>query len=667
MPNRDLPTYTRVLKWLRRVKKSLLRPAPAKPRVRNPRAYLGRCEGAPRAFECLWARLSTEPMNAALLGELVGSPGASFEQGLRTLLPALEHKQIVDVPLATPREFVVEPPMLAAQKVTTPLDWTDAETLRDSRIWYQSLRWIDRIWEDDGTNLELAAYVVVDWNENALSRDPPLDLTWDEHAMSARLDAIERFLRAYIDNRERVDRRVLRAALRILLSHLYGLALELCYVPRHNHGLMQDRTLLIQASRLPALVDSQALVALAEERLLSEQVAKSVTSDFIHIENSPTYQLLLVNVLTLILNEAYFECDRTPPPRLEAIRDGLLDAFAHLVQPNLCPVPFGDSLRGDTGYEVRKALRAARVAIPIDPEVVARIEYVLYHGTHGTEPPLDRVFERGGYASFRERWGGDDTESIVAAYFKGARGSTIHYHEDETSFHIYGFGDELVVDPGRYANDRKHPMARIAAQASSHNLLIVNRKNFDHYTRPSGIVAHGIDDGLAWVQATHTYYASEGLTRYMRSFVFFKPRTFVVVDSFRSLAPNLYEQHFHLHPSLSKRDDLEAGIIAKREDGAGLVLQPFLEDAEMRVVEGKEDPSVESWYFPRPTVAEPMPDVIFRRHLPAGTYHLPAVMALFAADEASVAPEVTLASEAGGFRLQLVTSSGPRELFLDIL
>lgn len=572
---------------------------------------------------------------------------------------------IVEARPRPPPSFSVRATALPAQTVTTPLDWdADPLGLYDWRLYYQSLRWLDAAYDAAGNGLDGAAYAVRDWHDQVLSRDPPSSITWDEHGMASRVDAVARFIDAYIRHHDRIDEGVLTAAATVLLSHLYALAVDACYAPGHNHGLMQDRTLMIRALRLPALSDSTGLVELAERRMIDQQIAYSVTPDFIHAENSPTYQLLFVRLLTTVIEEAYDAHGRRPPVEITRARDGILDTLLHLLQPNLQVAPFGDSMRGEVSRALRTTLRAARTTVPVAPEVVARVDYVVYRGEHGTPPPLDRVFEHGGYASFRERWDGEGADMAVSAHFKGSRTTTVHWHHDDTSFQIYGFGDELIVDSGRYANDRAHPLSRIAIDAKAHNLMVVNGRDFGRPESESRIVAHGIEDGLAWVQASHTYYATQGIARYTRSFVFLKPRTFVLVDSVVASADNVYDQHFHLHPALSAHErQSAAGLVARRGDGAAVSLQPFGAAAALRIVRGDEG-SENSWFFPRQAVAEPAPDAIVRRALPAGTHHLPVVVTLAAPGENLDPPSLSLVEAGDGIELSVERGNAARTLRL---
>lgn len=587
------------------------------------------------SFERKWARLVFESAHDRLLGELVGTTSEDPDAALRILLPQLGDKVITDQELRTPAAVPYEQKDFPSREVGTPIDWSaDPLGVRDDRLWLQSLSWIDALYTPGGKGLWRAAYVVVDWHDRALAQEPPLELTWNDHAMSARFDRTWRFLMKYIEVTETPNRRVLHGAVTIVLSHLYGLAVDSLYGAGHNHGLMQDRTLLIGAQRLPALLDAERLSELAERRLLEHQVRKSVTGDFIHTENSPGYQWMYVRVLTGLLSEAYAEHGRTPPTELCRIRDGLLDSLVYLLQPNLTAPQFGDSLNGVISRELRLLIHQATASVPIDPLVRERATYLISHGTAGVEPPMvDRVFFEGGYAAFREGWGGEAPNMRITGHFKCSRLTSIHYHQDETSFEIYGYGEELVVNPGRYHNDRTHPLTQYGASAHAHNVLIVDGEGFGSAKEPSRIVGSGGDAAHVWVQGAHGYYRGRGVQRIVRTFAYLKPNVFLVLDAVETKRMNRLEQHFHLHPSFTRVDPLPGGgVRAERADGVGLVLVPCDAKAHTRMVVGDQGPE-QSWYFPVPNEAKPSTDVVIRRDASAGTHYVATLLVVTAAGD----------------------------------
>ncbi|MFW5920716.1 MAG: hypothetical protein ACOCUS_02660, partial [Polyangiales bacterium] len=189
------------------------------------------CERAPGSFACTWKRLFDGGVDGAAIGDLVGRPGATLEDSLRTLFPEIERRPFVD------REVRYDGPLtfrfrdVPEYEVERPIDWADDRFgHRGARLWLQNLSWVDRVYKDGGT--AAAAYVIVDWADRALFADPPYELTWDDHAVAARPARTWRFFDRYVQE-EVLNVRVLHACARIFLTHVYALATDDCYTPWH--------------------------------------------------------------------------------------------------------------------------------------------------------------------------------------------------------------------------------------------------------------------------------------------------------------------------------------------------------------------------------------------------------------------------------------------------
>lgn len=589
------------------------------------------------AFEQTWRYLCETRANAASIGKLVGKPMADLDEALRTLLPALAGKRLVDEAVTPVANLVIRIPNFRSYSLPTPIDWAaDPRGTRDWRFWLQNLGWLDRLSGKYG--LAAAAYVVTDWTERVLTQDPPLEMTWEEHSIGVRLARVWRFLQAYIESSEVLNRRVLHAAVHIVLTHIYALTRRGVYVPEHNHGLMQDQALLTHVAQLPALHDHERLMQLGEFRVLQLQVVRSVTQDAVHHENSPHYHILFAKVLATLLNEVYARHGRKPPQALIEARDALLETFIYLLQPDLTVPQFGDSVNESRNPELEFVLQQAQL-FPLPAELLAQIQYVRTDGREGHPPPyVDRVFAAGGYACFREHWAPGRAQKVIVAHFRCSCLSKVHYHKDETSFEIYGYGRKLIAESGRYNNDKGSAMHDYQRSTHAHNVLTVDGRGFGPSKSPSSIVAHRLGRSLSWVQGTHDYFSTLGIKEFCRTFAYSKYNFFVVLDSLRAEEGHVYEQHFHLHPSLSRVSfPAPDTAIATTEEGGGpvVVLTSGTTPDAIRTVRGLDPASGgQSWYFPNDNVAEPATDVVFRYSREAGRVHLPLFITIFPSEDA---------------------------------
>ena len=596
------------------------------------------------AFDETWRRLCQARASAASIGEVVGKKMDDMDEALRTLLPSLAQKSLVDAPVPPIEDLELKPPSSQSYVLPTPIDWTaDPQGLPAWRFWLQNLGWLDRLRGTRPDGLAAAAYIVVDWAERVLVQDPPLEMTWEEHSVRIRLARVWRFLQAYIESSDVLNRRVVHAAVHIVLTHVYALTRKEIYVAQHSSGLMQDHALLMHVAQLPALRDHDQLVALGEYRLLHLQLARSVTEDAVHHENSPHYHILFAKILAMVLNESYATYGRKPPEVLLRARDALLETFLYLLQPDMTVPQMGDSVNGSRKQELAFVLEQTQKSFPLPAELLAQIEYVRTDGKEGKPPEhLDRVFVEGGYACFRDRWAPGNAKKAITAHFRCSRLSDVHYHEDETSFEIFGYGRKLIAESGRYNNDKGSALHTYQRSARAHNVMTVDGQGFRRARRASAIVNHRLGRYVSWVQGSHDYYAALGIEEYVRTFAYSRYNFFVVLDSLFAKGPHFYEQHIHLHPSLSKLSFPAPGTVVATTEGKGpaIVLTTGTPPEALRTICGKDAETDEgSWYFPKENVAEPATDVIFRYRREGGRVHLPLFVMVFpSAETAEVLP-----------------------------
>lgn len=532
-------------------------------------------------------------------------------------------------------DLVFSPPSLPEYAVPVPIDWgADPHALRGWRVVFQSLSWLDWIYDPEVGNYGAAEYVVVDWAERALFADPPLELTWDPHAVAARLGRVWRFLANYVENSPVVNVRVVHAAVAVVLTHLYALTIEDCYDARHNHGFMQDVALLTHAGQLASLRDREALMDLAEARLV-EQVSVAVTEDGIHWENSPHYHVMFTKVLSALLTRFYSEGGREPPALLRTTRDALLSSLVHLLQPDVTVPQFGDSLDLHRGRELRLLVEEASSSrFSVEPEVLEQLRFVRSGGSSGTPPAqTSRVWRQGGYAAFRSGWFEEAVESAIVAHFTCNRLTPVHYQRDETSFEIFGYGQPLLVDSGRYNNDRTVPLVSYQASAAAHNVLMVDGNDFSVDGGESGIIESSVGSELSWVQGRHAHYSALGIPWVTRTFAHLVPSSFIVVDSARGTGRHRYQQIFRFHPSLSELSFPDDRTVAAHDPSTGvsIILTATQRPDDVVIWRGEDSPHG-SWYFPEENVSLATSAVVFEYER-EGHVDLAALVRVFGRDE----------------------------------
>lgn len=569
----------------------------AKPKERcNPALALATCSADADGFDCRWARFLALDDPLDQLEVALGRRPATVDDGLRGLFPELGERPIADG--APPRPSAVQVELSHFDPVTAafPIDWTaDPNKDKTWRQQFQSLVWLDRLHGASTTEFSAPAHVVADWVANASNASPPHEFGW--LGAAPRLAAVTRFIDAYIARSPTVHRDVLVASANAVTSHVLALAADSCYEFHHNHGAMQDSAVLRATARFPRLAAAGTAAKRAESRLMHEQVEPSITSDGVHVENSPHYHIFYANLLSQIIAD-YAETDRRVPPALRDARNRMLPPLVHLFQPNRTFPQFGDTLNIDRQRELKFLVDSVTADSGADTPGLAELAFILSDGASGRAPEqTDAVFTEGGYAAFRTSWspGAGD----ITAHFTCARHSKIHYHSDETSIAVYGHGRELIVDSGLHSYNQRNAKTSYQYTPEAHNVLVVDGGTWKS-RRESRIVAHRIGSESSWVQGQHENYAVAGVSRITRSFAQVRPDVFWVADSVESDGKrHRFAQLFHLHPDLEIEKATDRAVIARSRSrpGATVVLTAGHEPDAITVRTGGDE-TPRSWFFP---------------------------------------------------------------------
>ena len=607
--------------------------------------------------------LVSRHVDASAIAELVGMPDAELDTSLRALFPALADATLVEDEITVPAALSLDVLTYPTYELEFPIDWqADPYGNNSWRFYLQNFHWLSGLYSTP-EGLDAAGYVIVDWANRVLFRDPPLEWTWHDHGMARRLDRVMGFIDHYAADRDRISRSIAHAAAQIVLTHVYALSSDGCYAGHSNHGMLQDMALLNHLPGLPALVDVDALLEHTDERVRAH-VAASVASDGIHVENSPEYHVFYLHLLV-----AAIDALSSAPGELSTIRDAMLQALVHLLQPNLTLPQFGDTENGTRDWQIAGLLAHAREQGGAVGRAFDELDWVLSGGQSGTRPrDLDRVYEVGGYAAFRERWDALDPSAPIALHFTCGRLSQTHYHRDELGFELYGHGSELIVDTGKYSYDNSDPFTVHQYHAAAHNVLLVDGKSYE----PTGIAQifdHGSDGTVSWVQGTHTHYASLGITSQVRTLAYARPDTVVVVDHLRASGSHRYQQHFHLHPSLSEVSFVDEHIVvATTADRAGptVVLAPVTPPTAIELVRGEQsERGLQGWYCPGWAQAEPATAVIIHYRSDERDLALPVVVTVAAPDTPPQIPGQLVYAESEG-RFTVAWTPSAREISLPL-
>lgn len=596
------------------------------------------------------------PLDGDVLDTLLAPPAGTVDAHLRVLFPELRRDAVdlIDDEPAPPDSWA----RIAGKRVRIdgPIDWgMDPWRDRGGRRTFQSLSWLGNIDSADD-DIRTQASIVWNWADAARNGVREGDLAWDQHAVASRLTHVRSFVTRYSASGDVVSRPAIEAAAWIVLTHVYALADRRTYSERHNHGVMQDRALLRALRELPGLADRTTLISLAEHRLRTLQVERCVTRDWGHTENSPHYHLFFVRLLSEIIADLYAAYELPPPAWLIEPRDRMLGTLLPFVQPNGTLPQFGDTLNEDVGTELQRIQERARRSVALPAELDRNVTFVATRGASGAAPSsTDQVLPRTGYACFRDSWQG---LGDVTLHVKASRLASVHVHHDETSFELFGHDREVIVDSGRYSNDRSSELAVYSIGADAHNVLVVNRRSMERVGERARIVSSHTGTTQSWVVCEHHYYADQGVRGYQRMFVLDKGRGALVVVDLLLLEREVQTvRHLHVHPDFTLAEDASNRVEACLDDGRGIAVELWEDGSTFSLRRGEDGPS---FYFPAERTAIPMTDAACERSLPAGAHALVTSVDLDPTSRRATPPLRRSAS--GRLRVAAADGSQPVEL-----
>jgi hypothetical protein len=609
-------------------------------------------------WACRWRSLLDNRDTAAGLSTFAGLPaGSNREEVLRSLYSGLEGKELADTPPRRPSSITVTIGTFDSVTTALPIDW-QLDPFGDPswRLFFQSLNWIEDLAPEAG------AAVVLDWSESQLFAEETASHSWDDHAIALRVDRVRRLLDRYIASTAEPSLPALWAGTQLVATHLYALASSACYQYEHNHGVIQDRAMMRTLLQYSSVPDYDQLWELCARRF-RDQFDFAVTQEAVHVENSPAYHLLFTEITLEVIGlmlEAGLPVDSSlleAPPRMAGV-------LARLLQPNLTFAQLGDTenlLVGDQCISLVERIRDANSSGPGADE----LEWVVTRGVAGTTPSeLDTVYSESGYAVFRDSW--ESGAEAIAAHFTCRRLSRVHYHPDETGFTLYGFGRELIVDPGLLSYQRSDQLTLYSRSVRAHNVLVVD--DLDHEAKgESQIEDYGLSDSLSWVRGSHSHYRDIGISRLARTFAHSKPNVFLVVDHLESEASHQLTQRLQLHPELTLLERPSPNLLVLGAPGPGepTLLVTTLPGATIELRRGeRSDDGIYGWWFPRFGEAVEANQVIVHWQHDGGSIDLPLLIAVLPPGESAELMLTGFEASDQGVRLEwlLGGQSGSAEL-----
>ncbi|WP_214708306.1 MULTISPECIES: alginate lyase family protein [unclassified Exiguobacterium] len=325
-----------------------------------------------------------------------------------------------------------------------------------------------------------------------------------------------------------------------LYEHATLLATPSFYKPNNNHGMFQDMALTAVAETHLSFYRSSSWRSLATNRL-TQQLSHSLSTDGVHLEHSPFYQIYLYDTLARF-NDWAAANRFALSSRMGDVKD-MPGVLTYMLKPNGTLPMFGDT----------PSIVHRPDAIPY-VERYPHLYYAMTQGKSGAQPSTRVGKLSNQYAFFRQHWGGNagPFHDAVQVMMTAGYHSNIHKHADDLSIDLYGYGRDFIVESGRYAYTNR-PERKVVMQAAAHNTVHVAGQNFKltpSNLRRSQITSVGASS-TQWTAAGTSGLLGQGMT-HTRRLAYDRDGTVLVYDDITSPTTASFVQRFHLGTGLNR-------------------------------------------------------------------------------------------------------------------
>ncbi len=249
-------------------------------------------------------------------------------------------------------------------------------------------------------------------------------------------------------------------------------------------------------------------------------------------------------------------------------------------------------------------------------------KFLISNGTNGKQPKEgpSYIFQWPGQLISRS---GYDADAQWSFFDIGPWGSG-HQHNDKLHLSVAAYGQDLLVDGGRFAyrGEVAKKFRKYATGSASHNLILVDGKG---QANGPTVAKTPLTENLYAITKAFDYGSGifekfagvEGTFSHTRSMVYVRGKFWVVADRLTTDRPRTIETLWHWHPS-NQLQEAKAGIVATANKRGNLAIMPVgATNWEVTQVKGAETPSIQGWYSPEYNQFEPNPTSIYSTKLNA--------------------------------------------------
>lgn len=385
-----------------------------------------------------------------------------------------------------------------------------------------------------------------------------------------------------------------------------------------NWGLMESNGLAHMGILYPEFKEALDWKAESMSRF-EEQIRMQLCEEGMQVERASGYHLVCTFCFTQILDLALRNNVRVSDAYMKGV-ESMIDFVASLMKPHGYYPMLKDADESDVFGErasyglwedinnlnmledhndLRWTLKAG-ARLFNRPDLL----WIATHGKEGEKPAIGSVaMPDSGFAAMRTGWDNDDLYCVYTCGQLGvADQNCVHGNADALNVDISGYGETLLIDPGRYLYEG--PWRVWFKSTSAHNTVTVDGQDSSELADEwmfktwanSTMNVFSSTDKFDYIDGSHDGYERlDDPVTHRRRVVFVKPGFWLVVDDLTGKATHKYDQYWHFGSEAKTVDGPDQSVVATYENGAGIVVRPLLTDGlSLQQYNGSEDP-IQGW------------------------------------------------------------------------
>ncbi|MGD1893742.1 MAG: alginate lyase family protein [Cyclobacteriaceae bacterium] len=451
---------------------------------------------------------------------------------------------------------------------------------------------------------QACSYLMLDWvQQNPPPEEDVRSVTWRQLEVGKRLSpAWPRLFYGFIST-EAFSDVALISMLTLVPAHAHHI--QQFHLKHSNWTIMEMQGLASAALYWPEFEQADTWYQYSLEQMQYE-VQQQVYPDGAQTELTTGYHYVALNnfnQFVMLLEEHR----KLVPQLLHQRVEQMYHYLAYTLRPNgINPLNNDTDLRNFQEIILDAARRYRR------PDWI----YIVTNGSKGSLPPgeASQFFPWAGQAVFRSGWKATDQW----AFFDMGPWGTGHQHNDKLHFSLSAFGQDLLVDAGRYWY-RKDEWREYFQGSASHNVILVDglgqlptEEKVEDPIEEQVRITEAFDFGYATYPQGFGTNQNKIPASHTRAVVQLKEeQLWLVVDQITTDQARNISALWHFHPAVATKS-LPSGARGTI-NGITLDIIPIADISwKMSIVRGQTDPSIQGWYSPEYNRKQAAPVALFQ-------------------------------------------------------